>query len=290
MDATKIAALAAQAVAKGVDMTKAQQGGGDYTPPPEGPCNLRFISYIEIGKQARKVKGVEQIKPRCLLTFEVSGAKYPVSESGEPIRITIEETLSLNEKANFFKLFTRMNYDGKAQHITQLLGGAYRGRIVHDKWQGQDGKEKITAVLRNDAGYTITPPRVEVEKMDEDGNPTGEVEVRNVTVAPAISPLKAFLWDFCDMDQWNSLFIDGEYPARTNDKGEVTHPAKSKNVLQARIKQAKNFVGSPIHTLLASNGKSLDIPDAEDPADAAPTPTAAPTQPVDANDALAGVV
>lgn len=303
MDMSKIAALAAQAVAKGVDMTQATQGGGEYTPPPEGWANLRFISYIEIGKHEKTIKGAKKTTQRVLLTFELSGKLYPPNEAGEPQRITIEENKSLNDKANFYKLFTRMNYAGKAQHMAQLLGEAFRGRVVHDKWKGADGKERISAVLRDkDTGYTIMPPRIEVPKMDEEGAPTGEVEVRNVTVAPAISPLKCFLWDFADMEQWASLFIEGEHPERKNEKGEVTAKAKSKNALQNRIKLAKNFTGSVIHTLLVASGKPLDIPDAEDGTDpdqpeqfddvpdhSVKAPVSTPVGAA-ADDALAGVV
>lgn len=304
MDMSKIAALAAQAVAKGVDMTQATQGGGDYTPPPEGWANLRFISYIECGKHEKVTKGVKKTTERVMLTFELSGKLYPVNENGEPARITIEENLSLNDKANFYKLFTRMNYAGKAKHMAELLGEAFRGRVCHDKWAGKDGKERITAQLRDkETGYTIVPPRVEVPKMDDEGAPTGEVEVRNVTVAPAISPLKCFLWNFADMEQWAGLFIEGEYPERKNDKGEVTAPAKSKNVLQNKIKLAKNFTGSVMHTLLVAKGGPIDIPDAEDGNDPdapesfddvpdAPTGPVTQATPsgVAADDALAGIV
>lgn len=299
MDLNKIAALAEQAVAKGVDMTQSV-AGGDYTPPPEGFANLRFVAYVELGKHEKLYKGVKKVENRVQLVFELSGKLYPVGENGEPIRISIEENLSLNEKANFFKLFTRMNYSGKAKHIAQLLGEAYRARVVHDKWTGKDGKEKITAQLRDATGYTISPPRVEVPKMDDEGQPTGEVEIRTVTVAPAISSLKCFLWDHADTEQWASLFIEGEYPERNNDKGEVTAAAKSKNVLQNKIKLAKNFTGSVMHTLLVATGKPLDIPDAEDgnDPDAKPDfedvpefnkPKDVPTG-AEADDALSGVM
>lgn len=299
IDLNKIAALAEKAVATGTDMTQAQQGGGDYTPPPEGPCNLRLISYIELGKHAKTIKGVTKVTARVQLVFEVSGKRYPAvtnETTGEvmPVRITIEENLSLNEKANFFKLFTRMNYAGKAKHMAQLVGQAFRGTVVHDKWKGKDGKERITAALRDASGYTVVPPRVE----DEDS----ETGYRVVEVAPAISQYRVFLWDHADMDQWTGLFIDGQYPERKDDKGVVTAPAKSKNVIQNRIKLAVNFTGSPIHTLLVAGGLPLDLPEPEtgDDADGAPerdetldipgqTAAATPTGAA-AADALNGIV
>ena len=262
-------ALGAKAAASGVDMTKAQTGGGggDYEPPAAGPTRLRFVSYVELGKQKVKSMGKEVVKERVLLTFELSGPKHQptVNDDGEkiPHRISIEESLSLNEKANFFKLFGRLNYAGSAQHIAQLLGSAYKATVVHRKYAkaGEDKADQtkwtgIAAELKSKAdGYTIQPPRYEDPE-------TGDV--LPLAVAPAITPIKLFLWNFPDMEQWASIYIDGEYPERKDDKGVVTAKAKSKNVFQNRIKSAVNFQNSPIHVLLAGNGAPLDIPDAED--------------------------
>lgn len=259
MDMSKIAALAEKAVATGADQTVAQTGGGDYTPPPEGTCNLRFVGYIEIGKQETNYKGIKGSKAKVLLVFELSGKNYPANENGEPIRLTIEENYSLNDKANFYKLLTRMNYNGAAKHMAQLLGGAYRGRVVHDKWTGKDGKERVTAQLRDDNGYTIGPPRFEAFDPD-----TGDsLGIKNVEVAPAKSELRCFLWDHADTEQWQGLFIEGEYPERKDKEGNVTAKAKSKNVLQNRIKLALNFKDSPMYAILLAGGKPIDIPDAE---------------------------
>jgi hypothetical protein len=98
------------------------------------------------------------------------------------------------------------------------------------------------------------------------------------------------------------LFIEGEYPERKDDKGNVTAPAKSKNVFQNTIKNAVNFRGSPIYTLLAANGQSLDIPQIDEQEDdegneqgatpsgqpPAPTPSSSTTSP--SNDKLGGIV
>lgn len=257
------------AVASGADQTKATGGGGggDYKPPAAGPTRLRFIAYIELGKQKTSWQGKEKIKERVMLTFELSGPKHPptITESGEkiPLRISITESLSLNEKANFYKLFNRMNYAGKAKHMVQLLGEAYKATVVHDTFKGKDGTDVTVAKLRNDSGYTIEPPRYEVVNPDdhEEPGPTGEFKV--LSVAPAISQQRCFLWAHADMAQWASIFIDGEYEARKDKDGKITAPAKSKNVYQNTIKLALNFKGSPIHTLLLANGAPLDIPDAE---------------------------
>lgn len=256
-------ALGAKAAAEGKDMTVAQAGGGDYTPPPEGPCLVRFISYIELGKQKQKVKGIDQIKDMVLLGFELHGKNYPVHVADDgtktPVRLSIETNLSLNEKAHFYKLFTRMNHTQSAKHMAELLGEGFKAQVVHDKWTGNDGKERITATLKAADGYTIQPARAELQNPE-----TGDIEWTNLKVPATVSPIRCFLWDYADMEQWGSLFIEGEYPERKNDKGEVIAKAKSKNVFQDKIKRAVNFTSSPMYALLTAGGTKIDIPDAED--------------------------
>lgn len=284
----KFAAIATAAIAAGADQTVAKTGGGgDYTPPAAGPCRLRFIAYVELGKQAGTFQGKPTIKDKVLLTFEVSGPKHPptVSEDGTktPIRISIEESLSLNEKANFFKLFQRMNYTGKAKHMTELLGEAYLGTIYHRTYKRADGTDGVAVELRPKGDtYSIRPPRFEDPE-------TGELRV--VEVAPPVSAMRCFVWSHPEipleagtpLDQWNSLFIEGEYPERKDEKtGAVIRKAKSKNVYQNKVKLAKNFAGSPIFLLLTNNGQSLDIPDAESGTD----PDAGPADDEDATLAI----
>jgi hypothetical protein len=101
---------------------------------------------------------------------------------------------------------------------------------------------------------------------------------------------------------WDTLFIDGEYPERKNDKGEVTAPAKSRNQFQLKIAAAKNYKGSPIQVLLAEGGKELaamaedmvdDVPGDEDEAPAQKPTTkpaaAAQVKRASKGDPLAGV-
>lgn len=284
-------ALGQKAAAEGADQTKAQAGGGgDFDPPAAGPALARFIGYVELGKQKGTFQGKPTIKEKVQLVFELVGKRHPPHEMQDgtkmPQRITIEETYSLNEKANFFKLFNRMNYKQDARHIVELLGEGFKAEVIHDTWTDKQGKQRVTATFKGSAGYTIAPPR----KEDEDSE-TGWVDV---AVPPALSDIRCFLWDQADLDQWASLYIEGEYPERKNDKGEVTAPARSKNVFQNKIKTAVNFNGSPIHTLLLSSGMGIDIPDAgeeddTEPAQGAPAPKPQ-TGTTSPSDALGGIV
>jgi hypothetical protein len=244
-------ALAALAAAQGADMTKAVVGGGDYKPPVTGPGFCRFIGYVELGKQTSMMKGKQEVKEKVMLIFELVSKRHLTGNDEQPHRVTITETLSLNEKANFFKLFSRMNYAGAARHMAELLGEGFKCEVFHDEWTGSDGKPQITTTFKGPAGYSIMPPWVESEESKTGWAPT--------PVPSARSDIRCFIWQHADMAQWQSLFIEGEYPERKAADGKVT-PAKSKNVLQNKVKAAKNFVGSPMHQLLLAGGAVLDLP------------------------------
>lgn len=257
-----IAEKIAEAVQEGADQTVAKAGGGAEL-PAEGPCSLRLVGYIELGKHKKTFQGKPKTVEEVTLIFEVSGKNHPPIQTDNgvfPHRIEVTETLSLNDKARFFKLFQLLNYKGTAKHAAELVlnTAAYRARIIHREYTGRDQKvRKVAEIFDKKAGaYTIQPPRVEV--TDEDGQPTGEY--REVKVAPALSEQRIFLWNKADMEQWTSLFIGGEYEERRNEKGEVTAPAKSKNKYQLKIRAAENYAGSPIQQLLANGGQELDLP------------------------------
>lgn len=260
------AALLAKAKATSPDMNVAQVGGGDSTPLhemlPEGVARARFVGYIEIGKQKVQYKGdpAPKIEDQVVLQFEVSGPKVKPREDGHPHIIELRPMKkSLNDKAKFFKIFQRLNYAGKATIMAELVGEGYLTTIYHRKYVGQDGKERVAVDLnRKGELLDLRPPRFEDPE-------TGEV--RAVAVDPAKAAERLFLWDFADLDQWSSIFIDGEYPERKDEAGNVTSPARSKNVLQAKVRAANNFRGSPVYALLAAAGQPLDIPDAQHPED-----------------------
>lgn len=249
-----ILAMAAAAAAIAPNMNEAQTGGGggDYTPPAEGIARARLVGYIETGIHEKSVGAGKPAvqKPQVKLIFELSGPNHQpkVLDDGTklPHRITVDENYSLNEKANFYKLFRRMNWKGTATHMSQLLGEAFLVTIKH-KVTGEGDKKRTYANIRDDAGYTVQPPRY----VDPLSNQTVEVPVD-----PPISALRLFVWNAPTellKPMWDSLFIDGEYPAR----GE--QPARSKNVLQQEIKEALNFKDSPIFQLLQTGGVELNL-------------------------------
>lgn len=197
--------------------------------------------------------------PKVQLVFELHGRNYPVKEfNGEkvPMRITVTETLSLNEKANFRRIYEGMrNGRESIRHMSQMLGQGFMGRVFNEK--GKTDPNKVFARLRDASGYHIGPA------VQEDAT-TGEIKALNVP--PAVSQIRLFLWDFADKAMWDSIFIDGDY-----GPGERT-----KNVFQELIRGAKNFPGSPIQRVLAGEEGIPEVP--VNIQHAAPAPSQSNTQ------------
>ena len=217
-----------------------------------------LIGYIEIGKQKKTYKQQEKVVEQVQLIFELAGGKNAPRELEDgtklPHRITVTETLSLNEKANFFKLFKKLNYNGEAKHMCQLLGKHWLVNIIHSD-NGKEGADKrVYANVRNDDGYTFRPPvRIVGDEL------AGDAKEIPIPAPEVLSELRLFLWDFPTKPMWDSLYIPGEYEERKDEKtGKVIAPAKSKNVIQEKIKSALNWVGSPMHELL-QEGDGLEL-------------------------------
>ena len=149
--------------------------------------------------------------------------------------------MSFNEKANFFKLFGAMNYAGKATHMAELLGEPFIVEVFHKK--SKDGK-KVYANLKGPNGYNVCGTTIRDPR-------TGEAVT--LDVAPAVTELKVFIWDGADMGMWDSIYIPGEY-AEHKEGDKVVSPARSKNVLQERIKSAKNWPKHPLAAIVAAGG------------------------------------
>jgi hypothetical protein len=127
--------------------------------------------------------------------------------------------------------------------MAEFLGDAFIVEIFHNP--SADGQRIYPSLKGKGRGYNITGPA------------TGESKTLDIP-AP-VSELKAFFWDGATKEDWDSIYIPGEYPARKDEKtGEVTTPARSKNVIQARIKEALNWKEHPL-----SARSDIDTPPAQ---------------------------
>lgn len=268
-----IQAAANQAAKQGPNLNESVKGGGNFPrwkPPVEGVALARFVGYVETGIHKNKYKnnGVDQIKEENMatFTFELSGAKYPHIEfQGEmiPHRVSFEINISQNEKARYFKLFQLMKQGvPDAVNFGQLLGQPYLVTVIHEKWgemvdvldddgkpvlgsDGQPVKEHKfckAVIYDKKAGAFTVRPAVNVDPVAGTSAP--------IPVPEPVTTLSCFFWDFPSQPLWDSLYIPGEYPARTDKDGKVVSPARSKNVYQDKIRRAVNFPGSPIADLL----------------------------------------
>jgi hypothetical protein len=242
--------------AKGVDLSQAKAGGDfEREVAAAGPCRLRFVGYIETGEHMDEYQGKPKKVNRAYLTFEVSGPKHPpikLQDGTEvPHLITFDLSISQSEKAHYYKLFNRMNHEGSAKHFVGLLGKAYKGEIIHKPGKRQ-GKDVVYVELydKKAGAFTIAPALY-------DDPETGEI--KPLPVAPAKTPLKCFVWAMADKAMWDSIFIDGEWPARKDAQGNITSPAKSKNRYQNEIRSALNFAGSPAQLVSGAQPLNLDL-------------------------------
>lgn len=193
-----------------------------YEIPPEGPCGLRFIGYIEMGKSVDNSFGDEKIVDRVKLIFEVSGKNYPVREVNGvkfPFRVTVTENKSMFEKSNLFKIFNKMrNGNANIKHIAQMLGQAFSGRLYHYKTKKNGNTICILRSVSVDKDgklttgeYNISPPYFE--------NPqTGETI--KVDIPEPISTQRCFLWNVADKKMWDSIFIEGP-PERNTFQNDI---------------------------------------------------------------------
>ncbi len=262
------AAKAAAAAASNRDLTKPQEGGG-AEPPAAGVCRLRLVGYIETGVHTSEYQGTAKTKPRCEITFELSGPKHEPKKSEDgtlrPHLQVIRETIGYHVKSNYMKIFSLLNNGGEATNYLDLLDTAYIGNITHVERVKPDGTKKTFANLKKDGAYQIKPT------VFEDAE-TGET--RTVKVNPAVSPVRWFLWDAPTLEDFDALFVAGTY----DDGG-------TKNKLQQAIVTAENFEGSPIQRLLLEAGREIPVFDKTEPVadedDADATPTKAPAKAAD---------
>ena len=265
-----IAAIVAQAAKEAPDMNVAQKGGGDYKPPAAGRCLVTLIGYIEKGIQHVEASKTEPLKypakdvEQVDLIFELSGKGHEPKEiDGKfyPERLTVTLPKSFNEKAWFYKIFRVLNWDGTCTHFAQLVGKHFLATVVHSKPKKEGDRVYAGFKLPADqgGGYTFAAPTY--NPVDPDTQIPDMTIIKEFPKPTVLSDVRLFLWDYASKDMWDSLYIDGFYEERKDEKtGKVISPKKSKNVIQDKIRAAKNFKGSPIYEIIGEDSLlELDV-------------------------------
>lgn len=262
-------AAMANAAASSVDMTKAPESKDfdrEVAAPGRGICRLR--EYIELGVQpnssalypdklpCRKARFVfEMCTPRHIQHIPQEGKEELVIPHVLGITIAMPDTgKSAHAKSAYFKLFSKLNYDGKLNHPAQALGRAFIVTIIagyaKESYEGNKLKEGAKQAYANfkdaDGVFLIEPPRV----IDPVTEAVTEVPVPEITGA-----MKLFLFDQPNQECFDSLYIDGDYEKEV--AGVKTKV--SKNWLQNTIVGALDYEGSKVQCMIeAGNPSALD--------------------------------
>lgn len=246
---------------KKTNMNEEQAGGPAYEPPAAGVCNLRFVGYIEVGKQEVQFgkDKPKEIKDMVHLIWELSGPKHKPREGSDgktfPIVMVQEMTNTLTAKSLLFKQFKAMNaaHGGKFTHIAEMIGLPFRGKVTHEP------KKSGEITYYNEKLVDIGKAERPEFKQNED---TGEMEETGnmvpVKVDPATTKEMGFLFHHSGKEHWDTLYIEGEYPERKNDKGEVVKAAQSKNKWQLMIQKAKNWNECPMYPIVNGGAKGAE--------------------------------
>lgn len=269
-----LSSIVEQAANESVDMSEASKGGGGgSTPPAAGTCIATLVGYIELGRRLKKgyKGGADKKLRKARWIFELAGGTNPHTKNEDGTqtyakRITVNTWLpepgkQPSDKSGFFKLFSALNYakDPAVKIPAQLLGKHVKVIVSVEEFTPEGGDLIQYGSIGNALdGFRITPPRIDI--VGDDGMPTGEF--RMINAPEVISQQRCFLWDYATQQMWDSLFIEGEYEAVEAKDGKPARPAKSKNVIQEEIKQALDWTGSKMQSLLADGGE-LDVTDLE---------------------------
>lgn len=235
--------VAAAVATQEVDMTQEGTGGGAFEDVllPKGEYFGHFVEYVEYGKRIPTNNGKPTGKPPvlntkvCFIIYGPDGMKKRIRSWYLPI---------FNDpRANFKKLFDRLNCNGDIQHAAQKLGTAWV--IPVDQHTSKAGK------VSNIIDYSLLRP---LPKFDPN---TGAA-----VAIPDLNPddIKLFLWNNPTKETWDSLYIDGK-----KDDGS------SKNFIQEDIMQAVDYEGSLLQQMLTGGVPA--------PESLAPSAVAAPQAP-----------
>ena len=244
----------------GDDQTADKSSGGfERELPRAGTALLRLQSYLELGVFADAKNPTWKPGRKVRLRFELLHPDHVVSgEKADGSKYSFPDTITVNTKisgptGSFGKLFAKMNYDGDATHMSQLLGKAFLGTITHKK--SADGTKTYPNLDDATREWQIGAPVI--AKLDALGVPTAEMTA--VPVPELQSAPQLFLWENSGIDDagiqamWDSVYIDGE------------HNGKSKNWIQDLIRSNDDFVGSRTAGVVDSGAATIDTSIADAP-------------------------
>lgn len=243
------------------DHSEVKSGGGPRTPEP-GTWPARLIGYIEMGTHPQDPYQGKPKDPELevQLVFEVMGKAnmdtFTDEEGNSVTRGRIFRpwpmTMKLNERAKFYKTFKAMDYERGLDNMQRMLNDVFRLTFK----EVTKGEKKYVSL------ESIASPLI--EQTDDEGNVTGHKDITSA-VPPASYPFQLFSVEQPTFEQWESIFIDGEYERKIKDEeGKDTGEKEtvSKNFIQERIMESLDWEGSAMQALLMSLDDDSDSSEA----------------------------
>lgn len=189
-----------------------------------GTAYGRLIGVVEIGEQNETFQGNPVVKNKVMLTFELSGAKWPEMNGMRPTR-SIQFTNSDSGRAQLHKLMKKLDPEARYNQIAQMIGQVFFVEIRHETSK------------RDPQRVFVRLGEISLPVMDDPS--TGEKTNLSHKAAPQIARPMVFFWNAPTLEDWDDLYLPGEY-----EKG------RTRNIFQHAIRTAVNFEGSPIWNLL----------------------------------------
>lgn len=252
MDFSKLGQAAAESDNQSVEKSATREV------PREGVALLRLREYVELGRHA-PANPQHKAAMKVMLVFELlhPDHMYDTEDGKRPMLLTVRVNKTGSSQGRFLPLFQKMNYDGKAQHMVQMIGKSFLGQLTHNK------KDDRTYVNLDgaDGAWNIGAP-VQVDALM---NTKTDIPVPEMVGEP-----RAFLWendtitDEQILTMWEMIHIEGER--------EVNGEKKSKNWIQETIQQNLEWEGSRTQALTEKqvDVSELTVPDAAPAADEPP--------------------
>jgi hypothetical protein len=233
MDYSEIGTAAAETEDQSVEKASARPL------PRAGVALLRLRSYYETGRHAAK-SAQHKAAMKVIMTFELLHPDHMVDtdDGKRPMMLTVRVNKTASSKGRFLPLFQKMNWDGKAKHMVQMLGKPFLGQLTHNK--SEDGKTTYVNLDDAQGAWQIGPPQQVDALMNT---------VTTIPVPELHGEVSAFLWENDGISDeqiqgmWDAIFIEG---TRTDGNGKEV----SKNWIQQTVKEGLDWEGSRTQQLV----------------------------------------
>lgn len=152
-----------------MDLSRMNQGGGDFELTPEGVHNAVCYAVIDLGTQEGSYMGKPKIAPKILLKWEIDERM----EDGRRFMVQQRYTASMNQKAILRKTleawrgvpFKEADFKPGGFSMRKLLGAGCQLQIVHVEKEDKT-YANIAAIMKLGKGMAKLAPEIEPFMVD----------------------------------------------------------------------------------------------------------------------------